>query len=75
LLIVFNAGHSEITFRTPESSGRHAWKCLLDTRRPNRPVGTMQVRGGDPFPAGACSVYVFALDHDGFTNRPRPTAD
>ena len=72
LLIVFNANPDPMVFRTPEPANRQSWNCILDTHKPKRPMGTMRVPGGETFSAAACSIYVFALEHNGIYRSPDP---
>lgn len=39
LLLILNAYHDAVSFRLPEVAEGSGWTCLLDTQRPEDPLG------------------------------------
>jgi isoamylase len=65
LLLIFNAHMTPISFTMPDTGGAVQWICLLDTARPEQPVGHMIIPANGHFTLEPRSVIVFSLVHRG----------
>lgn len=60
LLLILNAYHDAVSFRLPEVAEGSGWTCLLDTQRPEDPLGERYPFASEFWSAAAvscCSSY------------------
>ncbi len=64
LLLILNAYHDAVSFRLPEVAEGSGWSCLLDTQRPEDPLGERYPFASE-FLVGGRSFLLFELQPPG----------